>query len=311
VPDRDYPDIVRIHNALFPDFAEDESERRYDDSYRDPSRVFQRVMATGGRDAILGYGEYFHMNSQFHPRKFVIDLYVAPEAQGTGVGRALYDHIVDALVPYDPLVLRAWTVEDMPRPLRFLADRGFVEESRVSESWLPVAPFDPAPFAGAEARVAAQGIAIRTLAELGPDDPEVRHKLYELSEAVAADMPAVEARTKTAYDLWIKRFEYPNLLTDAQFIALDGEDFVGVSTLWKRQIGPDLQTGVTGTLGSHRRRGIALALKLRAIAYAQASGTPIIRTDNDATNVGMLAINRALGFVPQPAWIGFAKVTGT
>jgi mycothiol synthase len=81
-----------------------------------------------------------------------------------------------------------------------------------------------------------------------------------------------------------------------------------MSQLWHSQASPDLYNGLTGVLRSHRRRGIALALKLRGIAYAKALGRPTIKTWNESNNRAMLAINEALGFVKQPAWIDFVKV---
>jgi hypothetical protein len=81
-----------------------------------------------------------------------------------------------------------------------------------------------------------------------------------------------------------------------------------MSQLWHSQASDDLYNGLTGVLRSHRRRGIALVLKLRGIAYAQSLGRPTIKTWNEANNRAMLAINEALGFVKQPAWIDFVKV---
>jgi RimJ/RimL family protein N-acetyltransferase len=95
-------------------------------------------------------------------------------------------------------------------------------------------------------------------------------------------------------------------MAEGYFLALDNGQYVGLSTLWASQGVPDLYTGLTGTLRSHRRRGIALALKLSAIDYARSIGTPRIRTWNATGNEGMLAINEALGFVKQPAWIEYA-----
>lgn len=53
-----------------------------------------------------------------------------------------------------------------------------------------------------------------------------------------------------------------------------------------------------GSRRSYRRRGIA---------YARAQGCPTIKTWNESNNHAMLAINEALGFVKQPAWIEFGK----
>ena len=92
------------------------------------------------------------------------------------------------------------------------------------------------------------------------------------------------------------------------FVALDGERYVGMSNLWKSQADPsELYTGLTGVSRSHRRRGIALALKLRAIDYARRNGVRRLKTWNESNNRAMLSINEALGFVKQPAWINYVK----
>ena len=67
-----------------------------------------------------------------------------------------------------------------------------------------------------------------------------------------------------------------------------------------------IQTGLTGVLRSHRRRGIALALKLQAIAYAKTEGIKTIETDNEENN-HMYQINMQLGFEPKPAFLDFEK----
>jgi hypothetical protein len=50
-----------------------------------------------------------------------------------------------------------------------------------------------------------------------------------------------------------------------------------------------------------------MALKVRSLAWAKATGAPEVRTWNESNNQGMLAINIALGFVRQPAWITYLK----
>ncbi len=57
---------------------------------------------------------------------------------------------------------------------------------------------------------------------------------------------------------------------------------------------------ITGVERAYRGRHIALALKLLGIRYAKARGALTIRTNNDSQNVPMLAVNRKLGYRPEP-----------
>jgi GNAT superfamily N-acetyltransferase len=60
---------------------------------------------------------------------------------------------------------------------------------------------------------------------------------------------------------------------------------------------------MTGVLREYRGRDIALALKLRAIQVARAREMRTMWTNNDSENAPMLAINRKLGYQPEPGVI--------
>jgi len=66
-------------------------------------------------------------------------------------------------------------------------------------------------------------------------------------------------------------------------------------------ISADLERGravnnFTGTLRSHRGRGLATLAKLASIRWAAGNGIVSISTTNDERNAGMLAVNRKLGY---------------
>ncbi len=66
------------------------------------------------------------------------------------------------------------------------------------------------------------------------------------------------------------------------------------------------QTSVTGVRPEYRRQGIATALKVRTITYAQRHGVKEIMTNNDLQNP-MYQLNLRLGFRALPAWVRVEK----
>ncbi|MGI4792315.1 MAG: GNAT family N-acetyltransferase [Janthinobacterium lividum] len=304
--DEDYAEISRISNAAFPDYPSSPVEIKFRDTHRDPKCLQARWIAEDNGMAV-GFGEYGQRANAYHPRRFHLDVTVQPSHQGQGFGKALYDQILQALSEFNPLSVRTMTREDMPRPLRFLKERGFTEDMRTFESRLAVAAFDPAPYVDADARVTSQGITFKTLREL-EHLPGHTQKHFELSQELNADVPSPDPHTPMEKDVWRRRFmENPNLLPDAYLFAVHGDAYVGVTMLFSSQGNTNLYTGLTAVKREYRRKGIALALKLRAIAWAKAQGHPLIKTWNESNNRGMLGINEQLGFVRQPAWLDMVK----
>jgi hypothetical protein len=80
-----------------------------------------------------------------------------------------------------------------------------------------------------------------------------------------------------------------------------------MSCLWRHAAGRHkLNTGLTGVLRSHRRRGIATALKVCAMSFARDYGAIEVDTDNEENNP-MLQLNYQLGFRSLPAELTLHK----
>jgi GNAT superfamily N-acetyltransferase len=253
---------------------------------------------------VVGRAEAAHNSWMFHPRKYQLRLKVDAAHRRRGVGGALLARMVDELRARDALCLRAVATEDDAEAVGFLTGRGFREVWREIPSELDLAAFDPAPFAG---RAAPPGVAITTLAEEMARDPGVLRELYELHTLCNRLQQELDPITPRPFEAFVAgQVEGPQAMPEAWFLAREKGALVGMSSLEQLPDRPDaLEPGYTAVHPDYRRRGIALALKMRAIEHARARGYRALSTHSNAINTGMLALNTALGFRPGPAMVTF------
>jgi GNAT superfamily N-acetyltransferase len=265
-----------------------------------------RWVAENDDKVVVGWGEITHRPWQFHPDKYGLHVEVAPDRRRQGAGGLILERLIGELRARQALLARAFALEGDAESIGFLTHRGFREVWRELESRLDVTAFDPRTFAGAEERVARQDVTITTLADEMSRDPGVLREVYDLSSA-SQDDPQLDPVTPLPFEEFVAgEISGAKSLPEAWFLARSGGRLVGVSTL--ERVGDSVKTvesGYTGVHPQYRRRGIALALKLRTIAYARTHGYRHIQTGSNAVNAPMLHLNAALGFEPQPARITY------
>jgi mycothiol synthase len=305
----DYAAIAEVVNSIYPEDPSPVSDFEEADRQRDPRFKFLRWVAVEN-ERMTGVGSYNQSVWFDHPQKFSLWIGVRPEYQGCGTGSGLYKTIMDGLAPFDPIAIRATATSDRPQGERFLRKRGFVEVIRDIRSELQIQMFDGSSFANLEERFPEHGIEIKTLAEL-VDDPQRDQKLYdldwELSLSVPGDLAAGIGRRGleqyVAYAITGR-----NVHPEGFFVAVRGQEYIGLSHLLEREKGISLYQGLTGVKPAYRRMGIGLALKVRAIGYARQAGYKTILADNDAKNAPMLQMNDKLGYVRKIDSITFEKL---
>lgn len=306
--DADFEAIVAVANAVWPDEPVNVEMLRHWESTRDPKYYFRRILAEMDGEVVASatYGDsrWAHV-----PGKTRIMIQVRPDDQRRGVGTALYDHIVEAVSHRDPAPTQYTSSarEDHEGSIRFLESRGFEVIMRDRASVLRLDDFDPSRFADALARVEEQGISVRSMPGIQAEDPEWRRRFFDLSWEIERDVPCDDPPTRQSDETYEKELNGPGFLPEACLIAMDGDRWVGLSMLWKIPSEPDkLYTALTGVSRSHRRRGIATALKARCLGVAKELGYRRVGTDNEEKNP-MYELNVALGFRPKPGWMHFKK----
>jgi GNAT superfamily N-acetyltransferase len=127
--------------------------------------------------------------------------------------------------------------------------------------------------------------------------------LWELEK----DVPSPDPHTQEPMEEFEKVFTRPNFCAEGWFLAVDHGEPVGISMLGFSDTRADkMFTWLTGVMRSHRRQGIATAMKLCAIEFARGRDVRFIETGNEENNP-MYQLNLMLGFKPKPAWLDFEK----
>ena len=227
---------------------------------------------------------------------------VAPAVRRKGVGSALYTALLDWARPHGATTLITEARDDLPASVRFAERQGFQIERHIFESTLDLSAFDERPFVGAHDTTRVAGIRCFTMADVG-DTLAARRSLYEVERTTARDIPGGSESAVRPFEAFVQQVcEAPGHHADCQFIAAEGETWVGLALLEDTATTGAMYNGITGVLPAWRGRGLAQTLKLLAIRQARQRGARYLRTHNDSQNGPMLAINRKLGYQPQPGY---------
>jgi GNAT superfamily N-acetyltransferase len=251
----------------------------------------------------VGFASYGQNLDEFAPEWLIINVEVRPEYQCRGIGTALYNQVMAGLDALDPHVLRADAFANLPQGFAFLQTRGFHEAFRETPVHLDITTFDPGPYIGLEPKLKAEGVVIKTLREL-QSDPGRDRKVYDLYCEADKDLPHEgDSIDEPAFDEWLTWDLYaPSTLQDAYFIAVRGNEYIGLRELGKYPDSDTLLGGLLGVRREYRQRGIGLALQLRGIAYAREHGYRSLKTCTAIQNAPMQALFNKLGYARDPEW---------
>lgn len=304
--------LASLLRAVTPEGRSESSEDlRREDLDWPSSSLLQRVVAYTSRDEMAAVGTCFQAYWLDSPSTIYLKFDVHPDHPQVHLlpilFRSLHRLLTEHTSEFRRLVARAR--EDDSDRVGFFVENGFREEMRSPSSAMQVAEFDESICSGAYARLAQCKVRLITMAELRDEEPDWKRKLRDLRWEIVRDVPSTEPFAKpTVAEFEEMVLRDPALVEEAFFIA-QAEDgaLIGVSNLWRNDPeGKRLDTGLTGVIRSYRRRGIATALKVQTIRYAQASGAERIETSNEEDSP-MYALNLRLGFKPKPAWVDYAR----
>lgn len=304
IPEKDYAKLAPILTQIGPEPVTEETLYEWDRSMA-PGKLRHRTVAVTDSGKIVGYGITAY-NPWNEAGRFFIWTAVLPEHRGQGLGGRLYDDALRFAQVNGANLIDSEVRDNEPASLRFAEKRGFVIDRHMFESIIDLERFDERPFAGLIEAVESGGIRFFSLADAGNTE-EILRKLHAVNARVVMDDPGGSG-TFPDFDYFRDNLATSSwFVPEGQIMAADGEDVIGLAAVGYMAANNSMVNMITGVDRAYRGRKIAQALKLMTIRFARLYGAAYIRTDNDSENGPMLAINRKLGYQPQP---GFYKVVG-
>ncbi len=303
----DRPAIVAFQNARRPPHLQETvAEWEREDALRPAGEVILRLCVGDPPVAFLTAGD--RGTSAWRKEGVCgLGLWVDGGHQRQGLGGALYERAVafagERGLRGMETYVRLFTPDEPAVP--FLTKRGFAEVDRDVPVLLDLAAFDSSRFTSR----APDGIRLVSLAEAG-DTEENRRRVWALTGLLLRDIPTHGVLPeRPSFEDWVMHFDSPEHDPNAVILAEDSlsGEWVGKSALGFQEGTGIAWTYITGVLPDYRGRGVALALKLRAIQAAIDRGCPLITTENHEDNAPMRAINKKLGFTPDAPGVSYRK----
>jgi RimJ/RimL family protein N-acetyltransferase len=131
--------------------------------------------------------------------------------------------------------------------------------------------------------------------------------LWQVDLEATQDVPLSEPMVDIPLEEWLVFWDSPRTAKEGSFAVVEDGKVVATTL-----ISADLESGramnnFTGTLRSHRGRGLATLAKLASIRWAAEHGIVSIATTNDERNAPMLAINGRLGYEPVARMVEYGR----
>jgi mycothiol synthase len=242
-----------------------------------------------------------------------VGLRTAPEWRRRGVARALLEQLADHARTNKATRLVAAVRGDESEGARFAEAMGYRAFHERIDSYIDVPSFDASAFGDPDATAERAGVRLASYAELigerAADVEAFQRELLLVIWAMARDVPSPTPMPEQPppFDQ-AKRmfFEGPGLDPASTIVAVREGHPVGMTATMVKENGT-AYTNFTGVSRAERGKGIALAMKLRALRALRLRDVKQFGTTNDEQNGAMRGINRRLGYVPDPPTTMYEK----
>ena len=299
VPECDFGQLAAWFSEL-----EDEptSEPSLKEEYEKDRERILLTLAEDEQRELLGF--YWAKRHKVEPDRLDFYLFVTPEQRGQGIGRQLYEALVQAAEAVQTKKLRVSVWDTSPEYRLFAERRGFSEKRHHFAMALDLDTFDDRPYDEVIASLKDEGFQFTSMEALGNTE-EAQRKLYFLNDSASITTPGAEGEHPwTSFEDFQKSVCQSDWYKPGgQIVAIDTStgNWAAMSAITRLEGNAYAYNLFTGVDNRYRGRKLGQAVKVLALRYArEVLKVNTVRTHHNFKNLPMIAIDRKLGYTMLP-----------
>ncbi len=309
--DYEFEEIARIRNLINHDSIDHPDYDKDDWAMRDKSLI---------RDRLLLYDEnkliailYYVQGREENKRTCFFNIVLDPSYNGNQYRETLYQQMLNQIKQFNcnKLYSNIYEHANYQNYQKLLINHNFKLVQTNREYSSDIRQINTKKYQSLIDKLESEGIKFYDSKYQMQEFPNHFQKLEELEWIIDQDVPIPDGmnHTRTPFNRWKKQcIDFYNDCYGVHIVAVQNGEYIGCTDI---EVLPKAEPhkGWTGTLGvirKFRRRGIAIALKIKAIEGLLKKGVTEVRTDNEENNP-MYKINVELGFKAVPFSLEYMK----
>ena len=309
--DKEFKELTRIDNLVNHDSIDHPDDDKRQWKIRDKSLIRDRILLY--KDNVLIGALYYSQGRDKNSRTTFFTLNIDPNYNTLNSRELLYNTMLEEIKSFNSnkMFTSLYNHPNYDLVKQFLINNHFKLVQTNREYSCDITKIDLKKYQPLIKKLESEGIQFYDSKEEMTEFPDHYKKLEELEWAYSQDFPIPDGieHTRPPFDHYMKILNdyYENFYGTDMVAVIDGK-YIGSTDL---EVFPKTEphkawTGGLGVLKEFRRKGIATALKIKAIEKLLKKGVTEVRTDNEENNP-MYKINVALGFKPVPFSLEYMK----
>jgi GNAT superfamily N-acetyltransferase len=309
--DEEFKELARIDNLVNHDSTAHPDEDKNEWDIRDKSLIRNRLLLY--KENILIGVMYYSQGRGENNKTTFFTLNLDPDYNNNGYRKLLYNKMLKRVEAFNCNKVHT-SIYDHPNyeEIKKLITKEKFKLAQINREYsCDIRSIDIDKYKPLIKKLEAEGIRFYDAKKEMLNWTDYYKKLEALEWEIEKDIPIPDGikHTRLPFKHWKKLcLDFYKNSYGVDLIAVFGDKYIGSTDIFvfNKSDPNKAWTGSLGVLKEFRRRGIAIAIKIKAIEILLKKGVTELRTDNEENNP-MYKINVALGFKPVPFSLDYLK----